>query len=98
MDKTPMFSRSITGGFKCDTDLDTKVPEQFKLAWAQLASQADCTPSELLRDWVCFRLHGVTFTEYVTKHRRAALGLPDPIESQPRPSLTPQSLTEGVGK
>lgn len=62
---------------KCDTELGTHVPEDMKLEWAQRAAKAGCSSSELLRDLVCFHLKGVTFTEYVTKYRRAALGLPE---------------------
>lgn len=67
---------------KCDTELGTHVPEDMKLKWAQLASKAGCSSSELLRDLICFRLEGVTFTEYVTKYRRAALGLPEASQAK----------------
>lgn len=41
---------------------------------------------ELLRDWICFKLHGVTFTEYVTQCRREALGLPAATQTHERAS------------
>lgn len=71
---------------KCDHELGTHVPEEFKLDWAKLASRAGCSSGELLRDWICFKLHGVTFTEYVTQCRREALGLPAATQTQERAS------------
>lgn len=59
--------------FKCSEDLKTHVPEAMKDAVQHLASEAGCEVSELLRDMVCLRLHGVTFGEYVANHRRAVL-------------------------
>lgn len=70
---------------KCDQEMSTHVPEDFKLDWAKKANRAGCSSAELLRDLICFNLHGVTFTEYVTQCRREALGLPAATNTQGRP-------------
>lgn len=84
---------------KCESELGTHVPEEFKLDWAKKASRAGCSASELLRDLICFNLHGVTFTEYVTQCRREALGLPALNQGQFSPSSEadePRSRSHGV--
>ncbi len=46
------------------------------------ATAAGCQVSELVRDAVYLIEHGMTYGEYVAKHRRNALGLSVPVGSQ----------------
>lgn len=69
--------------FKCTDVAKTTVPYDLKEAYARLAHEAGCEPSELLRDQICLLVHKVTFGEYVLNHRRAVLGLKDPQQAQP---------------
>lgn len=68
--------------FKCTDVAKTTIPFELKQAYARLAHEAGCEPSELLRDQICLLVHKVTFGEYVLNHRRAVLGMQGPQQAQ----------------
>ena len=60
--------------FKCTEVAKTTVPFDLKDALTSKAHLAGCDNSEYLRDLICMDVHGVTWGEFVAKHRRSVLG------------------------
>lgn len=69
---------------KCTDEIKTKLPSEIADRWRARARKAGCSPSELLRDLICFTELGVTFGEHETNCRRAALGLQAPAQGNQR--------------
>lgn len=61
--------------------LDDDTIEMFR----RRASRAGCSPSELARDLIYLQEHGVTYGEFVAKHRRDLLCNEGPLAGQGRP-------------
>jgi len=66
------FSRTGNTGplGKLDRERKTHLDEETDNKLLQLAARMDMTPGELLREWTCLMVHGLTFTEMLAKHRR----------------------------
>lgn len=75
--EVPAFSRSGISSFtKCTAVLKTSLPDGVELDFRKKASEAGCTPAELLRDLVCLSLYDKTFGEIIAGTRREILGAP----------------------
>lgn len=70
-------------------EIKTRVDEETGALLRRRASATGCQVSELVRDAIYLIEHGMTFGEYVAKHRRQALGLSVAIAAQQRADAWP---------
>lgn len=76
----------MSTSFKSTEVAKTTVTYELKAAMTAKAHLAGCDNSEYLRDLICMNVHGVTWGEYVAKHRRYVLGMQGTSLDQFRPT------------
>jgi len=72
--------------FKSTEVAKTTVTYELKEAMTAKAHLAGCDNSEYLRDLICMDVHGVTWGEYVAKHRRSVMAMQGMTLDQLRPA------------
>ncbi len=76
-------------------EVKTHVPDATKLLLGRKARKLGMLPAEYLRDLVCLDVHGSTYDELMTAHRRKVrAAMQGQLEAQDRPTQGPTLAPE----